>query len=42
MKLSDKWLMDCTNDEIKKFAASFRTMAVLLLEPENVLVPVKV
>lgn len=24
MKLGDKWLMDCTNDEIKAFAASFR------------------
>jgi hypothetical protein len=25
MKFGDKWLMDCTNDEIKAFAASFRT-----------------
>jgi hypothetical protein len=25
MKLGDKWLVDCTYDEIKKFAASFRT-----------------
>jgi hypothetical protein len=25
VKLGDKWLMDCTNDEIKAFAASFRS-----------------